>query len=297
MSTYTTYDSVGQAEVVSGIITDISPTDCPFYSGIRTENISARIHEWQEDSLAAAADNKAVEGADASMATLSPTTLRTNNTQIFTKAFQVSATADAVKTYGRAKETAYALAKSLKELKRDIERAMVGIDNAAVAGNSSTAREMASVTKQIAAGNTVDAGSNATDPLTEAKILETHQAVYTAGGDPTQLMIKPADSTIVAGFTAASGRNRTFNDQTTQLTAVVDILVNPFGTLNVVLNRHQLTTHAFLLDPTMWRTLVLRPVTRTLLSKTGDSDKHFVVGEMSLKHMNFSADGMITGLS
>ena len=174
---------------------------------------------------------------------------------------------------------------------------MVGIDNAAVAGNSSTAREMASVTQQIASGNTKDAGSNSTDPLTESKILETHQAVYTAGGDPTQLMIKPADSTIVAGFTAASGRNRTFNDQTTQLTAVVDILVNPFGTLNVVLNRHQLTTHAFLLDPTMWRTLVLRPVTRTLLSKTGDSDKHFVVGEMSLKHMNFSADGMITGLS
>ena len=51
MSTFTTYDSVGLAEDVSGIITDISPTDCPFYSGIRTENISARIHEWQEDSL------------------------------------------------------------------------------------------------------------------------------------------------------------------------------------------------------------------------------------------------------
>jgi hypothetical protein len=156
---------------------------------------------------------------------------------------------------------------------------------------------MASVTQQIASGNTKDAGSNSTDALTEAKILETHQAVYTAGGDPSQLMIKPADATIVAGFTAASGRNRTFNDSTTQLTAVVDILVNPFGTLSVVLNRHQLTTHAFLLDPTMWRTCVLRPVTRTLLAKSGDSDKHFVVGEMTLKHMNFSADGMITGLS
>ena len=78
MATYTTYDEkAGQAEDVSNIITDISPTDCPFYSGIRTENISARIHEWQEDSLAAAADNKAVK-ADASMATLSPTTLRTS---------------------------------------------------------------------------------------------------------------------------------------------------------------------------------------------------------------------------
>ena len=61
---------------------------------------------------------------------------------------------------------------------------MVGIDNAAVAGNS-TAREMASVTQQIASGNTKDAGSNSTDPLTEAKILETHQVVYTAGGDPS----------------------------------------------------------------------------------------------------------------
>ena len=69
-------------------------------------------------------------------------------------------TADAVKTYGRAKETAYALAKSLERAEpRDIERAMVGIDNAAVAGNSSTAREMASVTQQIASGNTKDAGS------------------------------------------------------------------------------------------------------------------------------------------
>jgi hypothetical protein len=40
------------------------------------------------------------------MATLSPTTMRSGNTQIMTKAFQVSATADAVATYGRAKETA-----------------------------------------------------------------------------------------------------------------------------------------------------------------------------------------------
>ena len=77
----------------------------------------------------------------------------------------------------------------------------------------------------------------------------------------------------------------------------LSIMVNPYGSLKVVLNRHQLTTHAFLLDPTMWRTCVLRPFSRTLLSKTGDSDKHFVVGELGLKHMNQSASGMLTGLS
>ena len=154
------------------------------------------------------------------------------------------------------------------------------------------------VTQQIASGNSIDAGSNATDPLTEAKILECHQAVYEAGGDPVcVLMVKPADATIVSGFTAASGRQRTFNDDTRTLTATVDILVNSFGTLNVQINRHQLSTHAFLLDPSMWRTCVLRPFSRTLLAKTNDADRHFIVGELTLKHMNFSADGMVTGLS
>lgn len=173
------------------------------------------------------------------------------------------------------------------------------MDNAAVAGNNSgpVAREMASATQQIIAGNQVDAGSNATDPLTEAKLLDAHQACYTAGGDPSLLLIKPSDSEIVAGFTGSSGRTRNFNDETKTLTNVVDVLVNPYGTLKVVLNRHQLTTHAFLLDPTMWRTAVLRPFSRTLLSKQGDSDRHFVVGELSLKHMNFSASACVTGLS
>ena len=79
---------------------------------------------------------------------------------------------------------------------------------------------------KIASGNSIDAGSNATDPLTEAKILECHQAVFEAGGDPTVLMVKPSDATIVSNFTAASGRQRTFENDTRTLTATVDILVN-----------------------------------------------------------------------
>jgi len=211
-----------------------------------------------------------------------------------TKAFQVSATADAIATYGRAKETAYQLGKALKEIKRDLERAYVGVDNAAVTGSSSVAREMASATQQIT--NSTDAGANATDALTEAKLLTAGQAAYGAGSDPTVFMIKPADSQIVANFAAASGRNREFAS-TKSLVNVIDLYVSPYGEYKVVLNRHQLTTHAFLIDPTMWRSCTLRPFSRTLLAKNGDSDKHFIVGEMSLKHMNFGADHMITGLS
>jgi len=170
----------------------------------------------------------------------------------------------------------------------------VGVDNAAVTGSESAAREMASATQQIS--TSVDAGSNATDALTEAKLLELGEDCFNNGSDPSVLMIKPADAQIVAGFAAASGRNREFA-QTKTLVNVIDLIVSPYGEYKVTLNRHQISTHAFLIDPAMWRSTVLRPFSRTLLSKQGDSDKHFIVGEYSIKHMNFSADGMITGLS
>ena len=210
---------------------------------------------------------------------------------------QVSATADAVATYGRAKETAYALGRALKAIKRDLEFAYVGASNAAVTGTSSAAREMASADQLIDSTTTKDAGANATDALTEAKLLELGQAVFEAGGDPSVLMIKPADAQIVAGFTGAAGRYRNFVDDQKTLTNVIDLYVSPYGEYKVTLNRHQMTTHAFLLDPTMWRSAVLRPFSRTLLARTGDSEKHFVVGEYGLMHMNPKASGQINGLS
>ena len=294
MAVFTTYDQVGKAEDVSAIITDITPTDVPFTTSIKSEKVSARVFEWQEDALAAAADNKQVEGAAFSAGTQTATTLRTNNTQILSKVFEVSATADAIKTHGRARETAHQLSKVLKEIKRDLEFAYVGQDNAKVTGDATTAREMDSAIAQITTD--VDAGGNATDALTEAKLLELGEDCYDNGSDPSIFMIKPADATVVANFAASSGRNREFA-QTRSLINVIDLYVSPFGEYKIVLNRHMKTTHALLIDPSMWRSAVLRPFSRTLLGKTSDGDTHAVVGEYSLKHMNYGADGMISGLS
>ena len=263
---------------------------------IKTQKVHNRVYQYQTDALASAASNAAVEGADPSMATLTATTMISGNTQILTKAFQISQTSDAVATYGRAKETAYALGRALKEIKRDLEFAFVGASNTAVTGNASgpVAREMASADKLIDAATTIAGGSNA---LTEAELLSAGQATFNAGGDPSVFMIKPADAQIVAGFTGASGRYRNFNDAQKTLTNVIDLYVSPYGEYKVVLNRHQMTTHAFLLDPSMWRAAVLRPFSRTLLAKTGDSEKHFVVGEYGLMHMNPKGSGMINALT
>jgi len=47
----------------------------------------------------------------------------------------------------------------------------------------------------------------------------------------------------------------------------------------------------------MWSLVVLRPFTRELLAKTGDNDRHMIVGEYSLKHKNVRGTGRITNLT
>ena len=106
MSTLQSFTVVGLAEDVSQTIANISPTSTPFQSMIKTEKVSARTFEFLEDSIRAAGVNALVEGADASTTAIGQPTVRSNTTQIIGEAFKVAATVDAVKTHGRAKETA-----------------------------------------------------------------------------------------------------------------------------------------------------------------------------------------------
>lgn len=195
------------------------------------------------------------------------------------------------------------LSKAGEELNRDLEHAMVGLDQAAVTGNSTTARKMASAIYQISASTTVTTDSstgttgNQAGALTEANVLSLHQTLYNEGGDPSILMVKPADAKLVAAFTGASGRYRAINDGSKTLVNAVDLYVSPFGELKVVINRFLKSDHALMFDPDMWRKAVLRPWSRTMLAKDGDNEKHLLVGEYSLKHMNQKGSGKIKNLT
>lgn len=294
MAIYKTYEQIGIKEDVSSLISTITPTDTPFSSMMKSEKVHNRVFQYQTDVIASGSSNAQVEGFVASAGTMVPTTMISGNTQILQNTFQVSGSADAITAHARGKETAYQMSKALKHIKKDVEFAMIGASNAAVTGNATTAREMASCDQLIASGVTTAGGSAA---LTEAMITANHQALFEAGGDPSILMVKPADSLIISSMTGAAGRSREFNDGNTTLTAVVNLLVSPFGELKVQINRHQMATHAFLLDPSMWRQMTLRPMTRTLLAKTGDSDTHMLVTEIGLAHKNPSGSGQIDALT
>ena len=307
MATYTTYDVVGIKEDISDVISRITPTKTPFQTMIGSDTTKNRFFQWQEDSLRNVQANAKVEGFTASDATLTPTVLRNNYTQIMEKTIKVSATEDAVDQYGRAKETAYQLAKAGEEVKRDREYAFVGLAQVATAGDSTvTPRLTASAASQVTvatarvytgAGTPLGGSTGTAGPLTEANILIGGQAAYNNGAEPDMLMVKPADSLIIAGFTGAAGRYRHFNDGSKTVTNAVNLYVSPFGEYKVVMNRFQRAADAWLFDASMWSIVTLRSWTREPLAKTGDASTTMIVGEFGLKHKNFASDVLITNLT
>jgi hypothetical protein len=311
---FKTYDQVGIKEDISDVITNISPTKTPFQSLLKSERVNNRLFQWQEDSLAAVGDNAQLEGFTASDSTMNATTMRSNYTQILAKTVNVSTTADTVSTYGRAKETAYQLAKKADELKRELEYHLVGkTQNASAGADGSTARTFANVFGTDSASAAVihadvtvttdsdgDTGGNQAGPLTEDNLLAVNQKMYEAGSEGKYIMVKPADAITIAGFAKAAGRYREIEtgsaaDRT--LVNVIDLYVSPFGEQKVIINRFLKASEALVFDPAMWSLVTLRPWTRELLAKTGDSDRHLIVGEFSLKHKNYKATGRITNLS
>lgn len=296
MPTYTSYDTVGAKESVADVISNLSPSQTPFQSMIRDQKIKNRVHEWQEDSLAAVRDNAEVEGADATDATLTPTVMRQNNTQILQKTAKVSDTAEEIDNYGRDKEMAYQLRKVSKELKRDLENTLVGTAQAANLGSNTVARRMAGVQALIDPAGKIAATASGTAALTEALHMQGNQRLYDNGSDASIFMVKPADAVRIAAFAAATGRSRDVGDGK-KIVNVVNILETPFGTQRVVMNRWLKADNALLTDPDNWRRLVLRNWFRRTLAKTGDATRVQIIGEFSLKHSNFLASVLLTNLA
>jgi hypothetical protein len=304
MATYQTYQQVGIKEDISDIITNISPTKTPFQTDIGNEKVTQPLFQWQEDSLRAVngTTSAVVEGADATYITVNPTVMRSNYTQIFLEAVQVSATSDTVAVYGRAREMAYQMAKSAMQLKRDLENAYVGSAQSSAAGSASVARTLAGYQLQIDASTITRMGASTN--LTETALLTVLQNVFTNGADPSRIQVTPANSLIVAAFSAASGRQRqivTGQDDKT-IVNVVNLYVSPFGEQKVIVNRFlkavgsptgSTAGNTIVYDPSMWTKATLRPWTRETLAKTGDSTKQMLVGEFSLKHKNFKASGIV----
>lgn len=296
-NTFTSFDSVGIREELSNVINNISPEEVPLQSNIGSKNVSNTYFEWQSDSLSAVQTTAVVDGDDVtSFDATSATTRLGNYTQILRRTVIVADNLGAQDAAGRNDEFAFQIAKRGRELKRDLE-ATLCLNNAKVAGNSSTARETAGLgawiaTNAVKAGdgaNPTGDGSDARTDGTQADFTETMlksamQAAYTAGGQPTLLMVGPFNKTQVSGFAGiAQQRYQAPSNAPTTIIGAADVYLSDFGTLQVVPNRFQRERDAFLLDPEYAAVAYLRPIQKVDLAKTGDASKAMLLVEAGLE--------------
>lgn len=310
VSATNSYTGKGIAESFADVIFDISPEETPLLSMAKRTSAGQTYHQWQTDSLAAAAANAQLEGDDASFATLAATTVLGNYCQIARKTVQISGTYEVVKKYGRKSQKAYNLMKAGKELKRDIDYALTR-NQASRAGSAGTARLSAGMESWIS-GNRVLQNTAGTTPgfstgivaaptdgtaktFTEAVLKTGIQAAWTDGGDPSVILMSATNK---ARFSAFSGIATKYNDVKNDVATIVaaaDVYVSDFGNHTIKLSRQSRDNAVLGIDPDYVSVAFLRPIQKEELAKTGDSEKTMLLAEFSLVVNNPNAHFKVQG--
>jgi hypothetical protein len=314
VSATNTFTGAGIAESFEDVIYDISPEETPLLSMAKKTSAGQTYHQWQTDVLAAAAGNAQLEGDDASYATLAATTVLGNYTQISRKTVNISNTYDVVKKYGRKSEVAYQLMKAGKELKRDMEFALVR-NQASSAGGAGTARTSAGLESWIA-GNSVKttAASTATTPgfaagvvaaptdgtagtFVEADLKSALELAWLDGGEPTTILMSSKNKKLFSAFAGIAEKRHMVNGTSEAIiTAAADVYVSDYGNHTVKLDRFMRDEAVLCIDPQYVAVASLRPITKEELAKTGDSTKYLMTAEYALVVNNPDAHAKVQGV-
>ena len=310
-NTFDSYDVKGIREDLENVIYDISPEETPFYSSLKKVKASNTYHEWQTDALRSSAANAHIEGDDTTGEARVATTRLGNYTQIFKNAVVIPDTDEGLDKAGRAAEMAYQVLKIAKEQKLDIEKALFD-NNAYVAGNATTARELAGVPAYLKT-NVANVGSGGAAPtgsvpgatartdgtatvFTQADFDTVMQSIWEAGGKPDTVYLSAFQMNKALGFTGMNNQRSTIGAAVGGTNAVVnavDVYVTPWGTVDFVPSRENRGRDVWIMQSDMWACGVLRPTKNSELAKTGDSTKRQVLTELTLISKNEKASGLV----
>ena len=296
-NTFTTYDASGNREDLTSVVTNISPIDTYFTSNTGTAPVKARYHEWTTDALAAAAANAQMEGGEIAAAAITPKGRTGNYTQVIAKAFAISDTQAKVDQTGPTSPIAYHTAKTLKELARDIEYALV-INAAAVTGITGTARVLCGVLGWISTNVTTAATGTTSATLTNTVVNANLQTLWSAGGDPKIALVGGFVKRTISAFT--DNTKFTMADEKT-LTAAVDIYQSDFGPIAIKLHRQlnttQPSTMIILGDMDLWKKCWLEPVRTEEWARTSLARKFVISCELTLEARQEKGASKITQIT
>jgi hypothetical protein len=199
----------------------------------------------------------------------------------------------------------------MKEIKRDAERAMIGVANAKEAGDEATPREMGSFQSYMTsdtflggagftapAGNGVDVGAAGTSRDIDEDILKaglTKLWDQSGGNENIMAICGSHVRSKMSEFTASSTRYVTTDDR--KLVASIDVYDGDFHTVTITPDRFSDPSSLFLVDAEYASIAELRPIFSKDLAVQGDSIRKQIVWEHTLKIGNPLAHIQIAGLN
>ena len=307
-NTFSSYDSVGIREDLSDVIYKITPDDTPFYSKCSKGKAKNTLSEWQTDTLRASGANAHIEGDNTTAAARSPTTRLGNYTQIFKDAVVVPDTDEGLDKAGRAREMGEQMLKVAAEQKLDIEKALFA-NNARVAGNSTTARELAGVGAWLKTNVNFQSGNSGANPtgdgtdartddgtptaFSQTKFDSVMQSIWEEGGKPDSVYLSAFQMNKALSFTGNNNQRSQVQAGAERVIKSLAVYVTPWGTVEFVPSRENRSRDVFIMQDNMWSVAVLRPTKNVELAKTGDATTRQVVTELTLCAKNEAANGAI----
>ena len=315
--TYGVGSAGGNREDLEDVIWELDPLEYYCQQNFDRVDAVATFHEWEMDTSVAPASNLQLEGNDGTFTSIVSPTRAGNYCQILKKEFLVSGTQEVVAKAGRKSEVVRQSKKQMKELKNDLEYAIVR-NQASSAGGATTARAMGSIESWIAstdnAGNGVRATTSAsastagfsanvvtaptdgttTGALAEATFKEALRLSWTNGGQDPIVLVGSTQKVAISAFTGISTRYTEVAPRTrANIISSAELYVSEYGIHQLVLHRHVRASVVLCLDPQYWALAFLRRPFIEQLAKTGDGEKRAIRTEATLVSRNQLASAKV----
>ena len=306
--------AISNREDLSNELTLLAPEETPLLSLCGKGSAKSTFSEWTADKLAAPATAGISEGTDVNSFSdkFADRARLGNYVQIFRRDFLVSNLQQAVNSVGPA-NIAQAEAKSMRELKRDVEARICSSSDRTVEDGAGTPYALRGLGSWLSSTGPADvpaayrtpAGSILSSAPTETTFNDVIASIFSVNGEANSLTLvaNVALRKVISNFTRSSGAaaseavyNVQQNADSKKVTHSVQLYDSDFGIVKMINGNPDCMTGAsgYLVNPSYLQFNTLIPMGATRLENQGGGERGFVdmTGTLVCKHPG--AHGKIT---
>jgi len=325
--TTNTGSGVSNREDLTDVLTILAPEETPILSSANKERATATNVEWTVDSLSAPSTAGISEGADVTAFTdqFAGRARLGNRVQKFRRDYMVSDLQEAVDSVGPAK-IAQAEAKAIRELKRDVEATIAGVQDSATENGAGTANALRGLGKWLeSTADTGGAGAPADVPasfrtpaasiingatVSESAFNTLISSIFKVTGSTSNLMLvadtelrrQISDYARTASSATDNVRSVNYDGNSGSIKLSVDLYESDHGVVSIVnqnpdcapnFGGNTTTGSGYIVNPEYYGIHELIPTGSTRLPNLGGGERGFVDCALTLGVYHPGAHGVI----